>query len=246
MQILIVNDDGIDSPLLHLLTRLAKPFGDVTVAAPVAQCSAMSQRITVFGELTVKPVKDYPVEGVRAYSVEGTPADCTKIGCYYLTDKTPDIVFSGINYGVNTGYDICYSGTVSAAIEGAMLGIPAIAYSTVPDKGVEVIEAFFPEITRHLIDTPLPKGHIYSVNFPGGSAGNCKGILHDRIPTQHAYYQDYYERTDHADGSFTLRCGPMLAEGADPESDLEAVKNGFISVGILYNPVMHPKTTKDL
>ena len=104
-KILLVNDDGIRADGLILLARLASRLGEVTVAAPDSQCSAMSHRITVHGELRVKKV-DFPAGGVTAYSVSGTPADCVKVALHYLLSEKPDIVFSGINRGYNAGVDI--------------------------------------------------------------------------------------------------------------------------------------------
>ena len=127
-KILLVNDDGIRADGLAFLARLASRLGEVTVAAPDSQCSAMSHRITVHGELTVKKVS-FPVPEVTAYSVSGTPADCVKVALHYLLSEKPDIVFSGINRGYNAGVDILYSGTVGAAMEALVNGIPAIAFS---------------------------------------------------------------------------------------------------------------------
>lgn len=109
MRILVVNDDGIKAPGIKRLVQMAAGLGEVWVVAPAAQCSAMSHRITVRGDLEVKPY-DFPATGVTAYSVGGTPADCVKVALGYLMTEKPDIVFSGINAGYNVGRDILYSG----------------------------------------------------------------------------------------------------------------------------------------
>ena len=153
MRILVVNDDGIKAP------------GEVWVVAPAAQCSAMSHRITVRGDLEVKPY-DFPATGVTAYSVWGTPADCVKVALGCLMTEKPDIVFSGINAGYNVGRDILYSGTIGAAMEALCWGVPAIAFSVaeedecevlntyleLPDKSIEPssISSKFPEISTLL------------------------------------------------------------------------------------------------
>ena len=118
MRILVVNDDGIQAPGIRKLAELARQFGEVTVAAPKHQCSGMSHRITVDAGLEIARV-DFPVEGVEAYSIDGTPADCVKVAISNIMKEKPDIVFSGINRGYNIGYDILYSGTVGAAMEAA-------------------------------------------------------------------------------------------------------------------------------
>ena len=134
MRILVVNDDGIKAPGIKRLVQMAAGLGEVWVVAPAAQCSAMSHRITVRGDLEVKPY-DFPATGVTAYSVWGTPADCVKVALGCLMTEKPDIVFSGINAGYNVGRDILYSGTIGAAMEALCWGVPAIAFS-VADKGI--------------------------------------------------------------------------------------------------------------
>ena len=108
MRILVVNDDGIKAEGIRRLAACAKKFGEVWVVAPARQCSAMSQRITVRENLEVRKA-DFPVMGVKAYSVDGTPADCVKVALNHLLPEKPDTVFSGINEGYNEGYDILYS-----------------------------------------------------------------------------------------------------------------------------------------
>ena len=116
MKILIANDDGIRSPGLEHLVRMARNLGEVWVVAPSGQCSAMSQRISVFGTLDLQPVPDYPVEGVRAWTVSGSPADCVKVALACVMPEKPDLVFSGINQGYNVGTDILYSGTIGVTM----------------------------------------------------------------------------------------------------------------------------------
>ena len=136
MRILVVNDDGIKAPGIKRLVQMAAGLGEVWVVAPAAQCSAMSHRITVRGDLEVKPY-DFPVTGVTAYSVGGTPADCVKVALGCLMTEKPDIVFSGINAGYNVGRDILYSGTIGAAMEALCWGVPAIAFSVAEEDECE-------------------------------------------------------------------------------------------------------------
>ena len=117
MKILVVNDDSIHAPGIVLLAKAAMELGEVTVVAPANQCSAMSQRITIRGDMRVDKVQDFPVPVKAAYKVDGTPADCLKIAMQYLLEEKPDYVFSGINDGYNAGFDIAYSGTLGAAFE---------------------------------------------------------------------------------------------------------------------------------
>ena len=122
-RILIVNDDGIEAEGLRKLAEAAVRVGQVWLAAPSNQCSAMSQKISVFDRISVVP-HEYPVPVEAAWSVVGTPVDCVKVALNSLLPIVPDLVISGINNGFNTGFDIAYSGTVGAAMEALMQGIP--------------------------------------------------------------------------------------------------------------------------
>ena len=127
-KILIVNDDGIDSDGLVRLAREAVKWGEVYVVAPDGQRSAASHSLTIDMPIDIHPV-GFPVEGVKAYSCTGLPTDCVRIGSACVMPQKPDVVFSGINNGFNAGTDIQYSATVGAALDAAMAGYPAIAFS---------------------------------------------------------------------------------------------------------------------
>ena len=139
LKILIANDDGIRSEGIAHLARAAAQFGSVWVAAPERQCSGMSVRLTISetSEMAVYRY-DFPAPVEAAWSVDGTPADCVKVALRALLPFTPDVVLSGINDGMNAGLDVAYSGTVGAATEAALHGIPAIAVSMRDDKSFEV------------------------------------------------------------------------------------------------------------
>ena len=186
MRILVVNDDGIKAPGIKRLVQMAAGLGEVWVVAPAAQCSAMSHRITVRGDLEVKPY-DFPATGVTAYSVGGTPADCVKVALGCLMTEKPDIVFSGINAGYNVGRDILYSGTIGAAMEALCWGVPAIAFSVAEEDECEVLNTYLEPVAKELISKTLPQNEIWNVNFPGCTLEEYKGILWDRIPDQNAY-----------------------------------------------------------
>ena len=151
MRILIVNDDGIKAPGIRKLAELSMQLGEVWVVAPKSQCSAMSQRITLFEDIEVTP-ECYDVDGVRAYSVGGTPADCVKVALEFLMPEKPDVVFSGINSGYNTGIDILYSGTVGAAMEALANGIRSFAFSNKNDTSWETADAYLISIVKELLD----------------------------------------------------------------------------------------------
>ncbi len=231
MDILITNDDGIASRGIIKLAKLAKAFGNVTVIAPKRQCSAMSQMITLRCDIKVEK-EDFPVEGVKAYSITGTPADCIKVGIAYLKLK-PDYVFSGINNGYNTGFDIAYSGTVAAGMEAVMNGIPAIAFSVEVDGEFDIIDGYLQDITKKLIERqPLTDG-IWNVNFPGSFIGELKGIKWDMEISRIQLYQDnYLEAKREKDCVEIYEKGIKLDIDKIPkDTDLRAVMEGYISVG---------------
>lgn len=186
MKILITNDDGINAPGIKLLANWAKKLGEVTVVAPKVEQSAMSHAIDFINPQEIKRV-DF-LDGVTAYSMSSTPADCVRFGVLGLQDKF-DLVLSGINYGVNVGQDIVYSGTVAAVFEAARLGIRGVAFSTFPHSQKEAAEYFDMAydyiISQNLFDETL----IYNVNIPDevediritcqGSHYFSDGFVHD-------------------------------------------------------------------
>ena len=152
MKILVVNDDSIHAPGIALLAKAAMELGEVTVVAPAHQCSAMSQKITIRGDMRVDQVADFPVPVKAAYMVDGTPADCVKIAMQYLLEERPDYVFSGINDGYNAGFDIAYSGTLGAAFEAVMNGVPAIVIFEGGQS--ELLANVVAQIYAHLLQHP--------------------------------------------------------------------------------------------
>lgn len=230
MNLLITNDDGIDSEGIAVLARAATAFGKVTVVAPAAQCSAMSHKITIHGTLVMEKV-DFPVEGVDAYRLTGTPADCVK-AALDTGVLVPDVVLSGINKGYNVGFDVVYSGTVGAAMEALLNGIPAIALSKHHVGSFANAEACLHEILDELLKSPCLPNEIWNVNFP---TGECRGILRDRTVAHMSYYEGHFE-IEHAGENLALTY-PQLDEPkaeklcCTQDSDLYAVANGYISIG---------------
>ncbi len=238
LRILVTNDDGIDAPNLLPLVEMAVKFGEVTVVAPTAQCSAMSQRLTLFQEILVEEA-DYPVPGVRAWRVDGTPADCVKLAVLELLPEKPDIVFSGMNRGYNTGFDIAYSGTVGACKEAAIQNIPSIAYSTDSHGCGEVPAAYLEPLTAECLARPLPRGAFWNINFPGCPLSEMKGIIRNAPIADTPLYADNY-RLVSAPGEplrFTAHGRAIAPEEAPEGTDVWAVLHGCISVGIVRSEV---------
>jgi 5'-nucleotidase len=167
MRILVSNDDGVFSPGIRALARLAQEFGDVRVVAPDVEQSAMSHAITVRTPLHYQRT---PIDGLEAFRVDGTPADCVALGTHHW--DAVDLVLSGINLGLNIGHNIWHSGTVAAAKQAAFLRIPAIAFSApytdeVPDY--TVYEPYVRQIVRMFLE--LPETPLLNVNLPQAPRG---------------------------------------------------------------------------
>ncbi len=168
MRILITNDDGINAPGIRLLAEFAKELGEVTVVAPKVEQSGMSHAIQFVEPIEIKKVPF--MDGVTAYSMDSTPADCVRFGVLGLQEKF-DLVLSGINRGVNVGVDLVYSGTVAAIFEAARLGIPGIAFSTFPNSQ-EYAAGFFKTAYDFITENKLfEENLIYNVNIPDDVLG---------------------------------------------------------------------------
>ena len=239
MRILVTNDDGIESEGIRRLAAVASQFGEVIVAAPCDQCSAMSQKLTIFREFEAKQT-DLGIRGVKAYSVDGTPADCVKIAVHYLSDIMPDFLFSGINNGYNAGFDIAYSGTIGAAFEALQFGIPSIAFSKQFGHDYSAVDIYIEQIANDLVSSPPPPGCLYNVNFPNCSPGEVQGILTGRSVAKTSYYIDNYSVTSPGPGILSAKPGAVVVSPSDVDdgSDIDALFRNYISVGIVKNPVL--------
>ena len=219
MRILITNDDGIEAPCLPRLAELAKRLGEVVVVAPKVEQSGKSHAIEIYKKIEIKTV-DLGV-GVRAYSMDSTPADCVRYAVLGLGEHF-DLILSGINRGFNLGKDIVYSGTVGAIFEGGRLGIPAIALSTDPKDFTSALSSL-EELLHFFVEKKLlSHASLYNVNIPR----EHKGI---RITRQGELYftdefihlgNDIYEQKGH----------PVPQEGEDLTLDTDAVRGGYLSI----------------
>ena len=240
MKILVVNDDSINSPGLAVLAQAAAQLGDVYVVAPAEQCSAMSQKLSIHAKLPVTKV-DFPVEVKAAYKVGGTPVDCVKVALQYILDEKPDYVFSGINEGYNVGYDIAYSGTLGAAFEAVMNGIPAIAFSNTMGAPLDMAKKHLLPIAKELIEARQGRGEVWNVNFPGEVGVDAKGIWRDcPIAPLQFYLEDYIEEKM-ADGTVTLQGnGKPITECSEKfaGTDVDAMLKGYISIGKVKSCVL--------
>ena len=228
LNILVANDDGIASPGLLRLANAAARLGDVWVAAPQGQCSGMSQKITIAGEISIEK-RNFPADVKAAYAIGGTPADCVKTAIKSLLP---------VNSGFNMGFDIAYSGTVGAAMEALLNGVPAIAFSETHVGCREVTDMFLYEIARELIKRPLA-GEIWNVNFPDCTLNEYRGILRDVKIEPHCFFENFYNTAENENGCALSPYAELLdPECTEKGSDLWAVLHGYIAIGRVKNMLL--------
>jgi 5'-nucleotidase len=229
--ILVTNDDGITSPGIKVLVDAAKEFGDVCVIAPDKPQSGMGHAITVHSGIMVMPQQ---FEGAKtAFSCSGTPADCVKLGKYHLLKEKPDICLSGINHGANMSLNVIYSGTMSAALEGALEGIPSIGISLCNnDRDISLDAA--KKVTKIILDTFLfnkPDNNLcLNVNIPDIPFSKIKGLKFCR--QGEGNWQEYYEEHKNKDGEEYLWLTGKFRnfEKQSTDTDLWALDNDYVSV----------------
>lgn len=235
-QILITNDDGIGADGIRKLAEIAREFGEVTVIAPDAQRSAASHQC-IFNRPLILKEYDFGANGIQAYTLDGMPADCARVGILAVMDRKPDVVLSGINHGYNISSDIQYSGTVGAALEAAFLGVHAIAvsYGNSAFDATDIVDRYLPGLLDEYMEKPLPANRIWNINIPDCPADECRGIVRDAAMNTDYFYDDQYvkEKTGEKTWSVTS-ISRRIWKGPD-NSDLDAVIHQYIAVGTVTN-----------
>jgi 5'-nucleotidase len=208
------------------------------------QSSAMSHHITLGNNMVIREQEDFPVENVLAYALDGSPADCVRSAFLgdFLGKRKPDLVLSGVNKGANCGYDILYSATVGAAMEAVLYDVPAICFSQnfFPEPYVshtDVLNRYLTEIIEDLIHRPLSHGRVWNVNFPSCPMEDFRGILTERKPAQTAMWDDRYVVIKKENGTREITLNSAPIESAEPGTDIQAVLDGYISIGIIENMI---------
>lgn len=241
MEIFVTNDDGIDSPGIYTLAQELKKIGNVTVIAPDRQQSAVGHALTIDKPLRVQ--KFYKNGEVFGYAVNGTPSDCAKLALSTLLEKKPDILVSGINHGQNTAVNILYSGTVSAATEGMLAGIPSIAVSVAshnPKTDCRPAAEYTLKIIKELPSVNLPKECFLNINVPAVSKDKIRGIKitsHSRT----AWKDKYEKRTDPFGRDYYWFSGEYNIVGQQTDTDDIALMNNYVSI----TPIHYDITLKD-
>ncbi|MDP2167339.1 MAG: 5'/3'-nucleotidase SurE [Thermodesulfovibrionales bacterium] len=225
--ILVTNDDGVHSPGLIALLKAMKEVGDAYVVAPDRERSAASHSLTLHRPLKPEELRE------RVWAVNGTPTDCVAIGVEKILREKPDIIVSGVNKGANLGDDITYSGTVAAAMEGTILGIPSIAVSTVLDGRLpihfETAARFAAEAARYILDKALPYDTLLNINVPNRAGKDIMGMKFTRQGKR--VYSGSIQETFSPAGEKHYWIGggrPFWEHGED--TDMTAVIEGYISV----------------
>ncbi|HPF44257.1 MAG TPA: 5'/3'-nucleotidase SurE [Syntrophomonadaceae bacterium] len=230
MKILLTNDDGIAAAGIHALIDELKLIADLYVASPDRERSATGHSITVYEP--IKAVQKNIADVKAAWIIGGTPVDCVKLALSKLIPGDVDLVISGINHGPNLGTDVLYSGTVSAAAEGVIMGKPSIAVS-LDSFADEMDFTFAAKFTKRLVLTLMRKGFephmLLNVNVPELPEDSIKGIRITQLGLRN-YENLFDEMKDPRGNTYYWMGGGIKEEEQDPESDVEAAKQGFISV----------------
>ncbi len=230
MRILITNDDGIMSEGIIILARKLSEIAEVHVVAPDIERSATGHAITIRNPLWAKEVK-FGSE-FFGYAVNGTPADCVKLGIQaILKDKKVDLVLSGVNKGANLGTDVMYSGTVSGALEGAMMEVPSIAISSCSTSNPNFNSATkaLIEILKHLDLEHFPKFSALNVNIPAIEYDEIKGFKLTRQSTRR--FRDFFEaRQDPFGNTYYWMLGEIVEDDPGKDADYYAVEQNYTSV----------------
>ncbi|MCH7720151.1 MAG: 5'/3'-nucleotidase SurE [Planctomycetes bacterium] len=245
MHILLTNDDGILAPGLAAMYRELTKIGQVTVAAPDTVQSASAHAITINTALTACEVHVH--NEFHGWSVAGRPADCVKLAVRELAKPLPDLVVSGLNDGANVSINVLYSGTVAAAAEGALLGIPSIAVSMEHgdeldfDRGATIAR----EIIERCVAQGLKPGRLLNVNIPDLTPGRPLGVK--LVPQATQTFEDYYEKHDGPDGAvqYWLK-GIFNKPGEVAGTDMRAIWDGYVSVTPLHFDLTDRRTLDDL
>lgn len=228
--ILLTNDDGIDSNGLHALYKELKKIGDVTVVAPHVERSAVGHAITISEPIRV--LEYNRVDKFHGFAVLGTPADCVKIAIKKLMHRKPDIVVSGINHGSNTATNVLYSGTVSAATEGIIMGVPSVAVS-LTSFDLKADMTFAAEVACSVVKTVMAKGlpadTLLNVNIPSCKRADIKGIEITRQGK--GRYEEYFEqRLDLSGRAYYWLTGKKMSLDTEDDVDDVAVSMNKVSV----------------
>jgi len=229
--ILVTNDDGITAPGIRALISVMKELGEVVVVAPDSPQSATGHAITINNTLHINKIDIDPDVEIE-YSCSGTPVDCVKFAVSEILKRKPDLCVSGVNHGSNSSINVIYSGTMSAAVEAGIEGIPAIGFSLLDynwDADFEPIKSSIKKITEEVLENGLPEGVILNVNFPKLAEKEIKGIKICRQAK--AMWQERFDKRQTPMGrDYYWLTGKFVNLDNGEDTDEWALKHGYISV----------------
>ncbi|WP_298221276.1 5'/3'-nucleotidase SurE [Flavobacterium sp.] len=229
--ILVTNDDGISAPGIRTLIAVMAEIGDVVVVAPDKPQSAMGHAITINSTLYLHKIS---VENavITEYSCSGTPVDCVKFAVNEILKRKPDLCVSGINHGSNSSINVIYSGTMSAAVEAGIEGIPAIGFSLLDydwNADFEPVKSFVKKIALQTLENGLPDGTILNVNFPKLKENEIKGIRICR-QAKAIWAEKFDKRTTPYGKDYYWLTGEFVNQDSGEDTDEWALEHGFVSV----------------
>lgn len=228
-KILITNDDGIAAPGIKALTEVMHELGEIFIIAPDSAQSGMGHAITINSTLELKHIPGF-LGTENAYSCTGTPVDCVKMGVHEVMKTRPDLCVSGVNHGSNSSINVIYSGTMSAAVEGGIEGIPSIGFSLCDyswDANFENIKPFIKKIALEVLEKGLPEGVILNVNFP--KTDKIKGIKICR-QAKAAWEEEFDKRTNPMGKEYYWLTGKFVNHDNGEDTDEWALANDYISI----------------
>ena len=229
--ILVTNDDGINAPGNRTLISVVKNIGDVIVVAPDSPQSGMGHAITINSTLHSSKITPKNSEIIE-YSCSGTPADCVKLAINELMPRKPDLCVSGINHGSNSSINVIYSGTMSAAIEAGIEGVPAIGFSLLDyswNADFSQSKDFIRKITLNALNNGIPKGVVLNVNIPAVKKSDIKGVKICRQAK--AYWVEEFDKRKNPLGQeYYWLTGKFVNKDQGEDTDEWALKNNYISI----------------
>ena len=229
--ILVTNDDGINAPGIRTLISVIKDIGDVIVVAPDSPQSGMGHAITINSTLHSSRITPKNSEIIE-YSCSGTPADCVKLAINELMPRKPDLCVSGINHGSNSSINVIYSGTMSAAIEAGIEGVPAIGFSLLDyswNADFSQSKDFIRKITLNALNNGIPKGVVLNVNIPSIKKSDIKGVKICRQAK--AYWVEEFDKRKNPLGQeYYWLTGKFVNKDQGEDTDEWALKNNYISI----------------
>jgi 5'-nucleotidase len=228
--ILVTNDDGIAAPGIKNLVEAVKSLGQVIVVAPDRPQSGMGHAITIGDPLRLYRVEIF--EGIESWECSGTPADCVKLARDKILHHKPDICVSGINHGANHSINIIYSGTMSAAMEAAIEGIPSVGFSLLNfnyEADFSVARQVAHTITKRMIDTPFPEHTLLNVNIPYLTGSAFKGMKICR-QAYAKWAEEFDHRVDPRGKDYYWMTGKFINMDTGEDSDVKALKDGYASI----------------